>query len=116
MFCSKSALPAVVDAPRSVLIRTGQTASLSVTASGLPAPTLRWQKRAANSNGAWSDVTGPGADTAIFTTEPLTLADNGVQYQWSPPILSAAPRALALLISSPATSTWRQPSRRNQVI
>jgi len=77
----QSALPAIVDAPRSVLIRTGQTASLSVTASGLPAPTLRWQKRAANSNDAWSDVAGPGANTASYTTEPLTLADNGVQYR-----------------------------------
>ena len=77
----QSALPAIVDAPRSVLIRTGQTASLSVTASGLPAPTLRWQTRAANSNDAWSDVTGPGANTANYTTAPLTLADNGVQYR-----------------------------------
>ena len=53
----QSALPSIVDAPRSVLVRTGQTANLSATASGLPAPTLQWQMRPANSTDAWSDVT-----------------------------------------------------------
>ena len=43
--------------------------SLSATASGLPAPTLQWQTRAANSTGAWSNVTtGTGAITANYTT------------------------------------------------
>jgi Tol biopolymer transport system component len=77
-----SALPAIVAAPRSMLIRTGQTASLSVTASGLPAPTLRWQMRPANSSGAWTDVTtGTGATTANYTTAALALTDNGVQFR-----------------------------------
>jgi Immunoglobulin domain/Immunoglobulin I-set domain/ZU5 domain len=77
----QSAVPAIVDAPRSVLIRTGQTANLSVTASGLPAPTLIWQTRAANSTGAWSDVTGAGATSANYTTPALALSDNGIQYR-----------------------------------
>lgn len=77
----QSALPAIVDAPRSVLVRTGQTANLSVTASGLPAPTLSWQTRAANSTGAWADVIGAGANTANYTTPAMALADNGIQYR-----------------------------------
>lgn len=78
----QSALPAIVDAPRSVLVRTGQTASLTATASGAPAPTLQWQTRAANSTDAWSDVTtGTGPTTANYTTTATTLADNGVQYR-----------------------------------
>lgn len=77
----QSALPTIGDAPRSVLVRTGQTANLSVTATGLPAPTLRWQSRPANSSGAWSDVTGVSANTANYTTAPMTLADNGVQFR-----------------------------------
>ncbi len=78
----QSALPTIVDAPRSVLVRTGQTANLSATASGLPAPTLQWQTRPANSNGAWSNVTtGTGATTANYTTAATTLADNGMQYR-----------------------------------
>lgn len=78
----QSALPTIVDAPRSILVRTGQTANLSATVSGLPAPTLQWQTRAANSTGAWSDVTtGAGATTANYTTIETTLADNGAQYR-----------------------------------
>ena len=66
--------------PRALLVRTGQTASLGVQVAGLPAPTLRWQSRPANSAGAWSDVaTGTGAATPNYTTPPLTLADNGLQ-------------------------------------
>jgi hypothetical protein len=76
-----SALPSIVDGPRSMLVRTGQTASLSATASGLPAPTLIWQTRAANSTGAWTDLTGAGANTPNYTTSPVTLQDNGVQYR-----------------------------------
>ncbi len=78
----QSALPTIVDAPHSILVRTGQTASLSATASGLPAPTLQWQSRPANSTGAWSDVaTGTGATTANYTTAALALGDNGTQYR-----------------------------------
>ncbi|MGH8176343.1 MAG: immunoglobulin domain-containing protein [Steroidobacter sp.] len=78
----QSALPAIVAAPRSVLVRTGQTASLSATAAGLPAPTLQWQTRPANSSDVWSDVSaGTGATTANYTTAPVTLADTGVQYR-----------------------------------
>lgn len=78
----QSAAPEIVAAPRSMLVRTGQTANLSVTASGLPAPTLQWQTRTANSSGAWSDVTtGTGATTANYITAPMALADNGVQFR-----------------------------------
>ena len=78
----QSALPAIVEQPRSMLIRTAQTANFSVTATGLPAPTLQWQTRPANSNGAWSNVaTGTGATTAQYISAPLALADNGVQFR-----------------------------------
>ena len=77
-----SALPALVDSPRSVLVRTGQTASFSATASGTPTPTLQWQTRAANDNGAWINVAnGIGATTNNYTTGALTLADNGRQFR-----------------------------------
>jgi hypothetical protein len=78
----QSALPAIVDAPRSMLVKTGQTANFSATVSGLPAPTVQWQTRPANSNGAWSDVsTGSGATAANYITAPTALSDNGVQYR-----------------------------------
>ena len=78
----QSVLPTISSAPRSVLVRTGQTANLSATASGLPAPTLQWQSRPANSNGAWNDVTtGTGTTTTNYTTAATALIDNGTQYR-----------------------------------
>jgi hypothetical protein len=78
----QSALPTIVTAPRSVLVRTGQTASLSVTTAGAPAPTLQWQTRAANSNDAWTNVaTGTGAASANYVTAVTSTTDNGTQYR-----------------------------------
>ena len=109
----QSALPNIGDAPRSVLVRTGQTANFSATASGLPAPTLQWQTRPANSNGAWSDVTtGTGATTANYTTAATTLADNGMQYR----LVATNAVGSAASSASPcrsATSTSRRASRRS---
>lgn len=78
----QSALPALSSQPRSVLVRSGQTASFSATAGGAPTPALQWQTRPANATGAWSDVTtGSGADSGNYTTAVLTLADNGRQFR-----------------------------------
>ena len=113
----QSALPAIVDAPRSVLVRTGQTANLSVTASGLPAPTLSWQTRAANSTGAWTDVIGAGANTADYTTPAMALADNGIQYRVlaTNAVGSAASTAVTVSVSDldVAPSITTQPASLN---
>lgn len=94
----QSALPAIVEQPRSVLIRNSETANFSVTASGQPAPTLQWQTRPANSTGEWVDVTvGAGATNANYTTAPRALADNGEQYR------VIATNALGSVTSSPVT-------------
>jgi 6-phosphogluconolactonase (cycloisomerase 2 family) len=95
----QSALPAIVDAPRSMLVRSGQTASLSATAVGAPAPTLQWQTRAANDNGAWADVAG--ATGGSHTTAVLALADNGRQYRVvaSNPLGSAASAGVTVSVS-----------------
>ena len=78
----QTALPIIVDAPRAVLVTSGQTASLAATASGAPAPTLQWQTRVANSAGDWANVSsGTGATTGNYTTTALALADNGTQYR-----------------------------------
>lgn len=68
--------------PRSVMVLAGQTASFTATATGLPAPTLQWQTRPANSSGAWTDVPADrGGTGATFTTAALALADNGTQFR-----------------------------------
>lgn len=74
-----SAFPSLTQWPRSVLVRSGQTASFNAAATGAPAPALQWQTREANSTGAWTDV--PGATGTGYTTAVLGLADNGRQYR-----------------------------------
>ena len=96
----QSALPTIAAAPRSVLVRTGQTASLSVTAAGIPAPTLQWQTRVANSTGAWANVSsGAGATTANYTTAATGLADNGVQYRVVATNAIAAAESIGVTVS-----------------
>jgi hypothetical protein len=94
----ESAVPKIVDPPRSVLIRTAETANFSVTVSGTPAPTLRWQTRAANSTGEWSDVVlGSGGTSSNYTTPRLATPDNGAQYR------VVATNAAGSAASSPVT-------------
>ena len=78
----QSGAPAIVTSPRSVLIRTAETANFSVTVSGQPAPTLRWQTRPANFTGAWTDLdVGTGVTTPNYTTPSRAVSDNGQQYR-----------------------------------
>jgi hypothetical protein len=98
----QSALPAIVDAPRSMLIRTAETASFSATVSGIPAPTLQWQTRPANSTGEWTNVsTGSGATSANYTTAPRLPSHNGEQYRViaTNPLGSAASAPVILSVS-----------------
>ena len=78
----QSSLPVIVTGPRSMLVRTLEQANFSASATGLPAPTLQWQRHPANSTGEWTNVAdGLGATTANYTTQPLMLDDNGTQYR-----------------------------------
>jgi alpha-tubulin suppressor-like RCC1 family protein len=77
---AQSVAPGFSALPRSMMVLSGQTASFSATATGVPAPTLQWQTRPANSNGAWTDVpAAQGGTSATYTTATLRLADNGAQ-------------------------------------
>ena len=77
-----AAAPVIDQAPRSMLVRAGQTASFNASAAGAPSPALQWQTREANAAGAWVDLgAGTGAAGGQYTTPVLTLADNGRQYR-----------------------------------
>ena len=66
--------------PRSVLIQPGQTASFSTQVGGTPAPALQWQLRSSAPGSNWVDVAANG-NAANYTTQPISLADNGIQYR-----------------------------------
>ncbi len=76
-----SALPAIVDAPRSVLVRTGQTANFSVTVSGLPAPTLHLANTRRQLDRRLDRPDRRGRQLLTTPRRAMALADNGIQYR-----------------------------------
>jgi alpha-tubulin suppressor-like RCC1 family protein len=107
--------PVLSVSPRPVLILDGQTATFDATVAGTPAPTLQWQTRPANSNGAWADVTGgTGATAGTYTTPVLTLADNGRQYRVvatnSAGQIASAPVTASVTASAVAAQITTQPA------
>lgn len=53
--------------------------TFTATASGNPAPTVKWQVSTAGSAGPWTDV--PGATTTTLTVAQPTVADSGKRYR-----------------------------------
>jgi hypothetical protein len=90
-----STAPVITTHPASRLILAGQTASFTVAATGLPAPTLQWQSRPGNLSSDFADI--PGATGTTYTTPVLNAASNGVQYR------VVATNAVASTGSLPAT-------------
>jgi hypothetical protein len=74
-----TSIPQIATAPAPRLIIAGQTASFTAAATGLPAPTLQWQRRPANSTSGWVNILG-GTGTS-YTTPVLQVGSNGVQYR-----------------------------------
>jgi hypothetical protein len=71
-----TAAPAITTQPASRLVLAGQTASFTVAATGLPAPTLRWQSRPGNLSSDFADIAG--ATGTSYTTPVLQAGSNGV--------------------------------------
>jgi len=87
--------------PASLAVTAGQTASFTATATGVPAPAIRWQSAAAGGS-TFSDVTSAGCTetiapasgdntTSTCTVGPLVTGDSGRRY-----------RALAVNAAAPA--------------
>lgn len=76
-------LPAQVSVPLPVEAIVGSTVTFSVTAVGLPAPSLQWQRAEAATPDSFVDL--PGANAPDYVTPPLTAADDGAHFRvrWS---------------------------------
>ena len=70
--------PTFTTQPVNKSVTSGQTATFTAAASGIPAPNLQWQIQAPATVG-FIDL--PGANTGTFTTPPLALADSGAQFR-----------------------------------
>ncbi len=62
--------------PVDATVFEGETATFTVAATGTPAPTVQWQKKAAGAT-AFADIAGATATTLSFAA---TMDDNGSQY------------------------------------
>lgn len=88
-------VPPTVTAPADATALEGAQATFTTTATGSPAPTLRWQSAPAGS-AAWSDV--PGATADRLTVDAARAAD-GTRYR------VVAANAAGTATSAPATLT-----------
>ncbi len=86
--------PSITTQPASQSVKTGQTATFSVTASGTAPLSYQWQK-----NG----VAIGGATSASYTTPATTAADNGVQF------IVVVTNSVGSATSKPATLTVTDP-------
>ncbi|PJJ65490.1 LPXTG cell wall anchor domain-containing protein [Compostimonas suwonensis] len=98
---------AVVTQPRSLVAPVAPAsgdpvASFTVAASGAPAPTVQWQKRAGD--GAWAPIDGATSATLDY---PYTAADGGAQFRAvvSNGIATANSDAATLTVGVPAGIT-----------
>ncbi len=68
---SSSVAPTITTQPTPQTVSVGATATFSVVATGVPAPSYQWRR-----NG--SDI--PGATAASYTTPPTALSDDGAMF------------------------------------
>ncbi len=97
--------PVIGTQPGNVSVITGQTATFTASATGLPAPSVQWEV-STNGGTTFSDIVGATSPTYSLTT---ALADSGNQYEadFTNPAGSATtdPATLTVLPIPPLTIT-----------
>jgi Immunoglobulin domain/Immunoglobulin I-set domain len=68
----QGAAPAIASNPTDLTVKAGDPASFTVTATGTPSPTFRWQR-------SGSDI--PGASNATYTIAATSRSDNGSRFR-----------------------------------
>ena len=92
-------VPAVTKQPLAVTVEEGQNASFEASASGLPAPTVQWE-RSTDGGASWGAIEGATASQLTLTS--VSTSESGYQYR----AVFTNPAGLAL--SSAATLTVRR--------
>lgn len=76
--------PSITTQPANQSVTAGQNATFSATASGVPAPTLKWQ-RSTDSGATWTNVDDgsgfAGTTTATLTVSAVTAGMNGHRFR-----------------------------------
>lgn len=102
--------PTVILQPTAQTVTAGASATFSSAASGLPTPTVQWQ-RSDNGGSTWANIAG--ATSATFS-RVTTLADNGARFRavWTNTEGSATSNAAILTVNAAvvAPSITAQPA------
>jgi alpha-tubulin suppressor-like RCC1 family protein len=97
-----NAAPVFTEQPVPRAVSPGSTATFSAAATGVPVPTLRWQ-RSSDDGVSWTDVSDgagvSGAATAMLTLTNLTEASSGQRFR------CVATNSVAVVASDPASLT-----------
>ena len=70
-------VPSITIQPTDLTVVSPATATFTVSASGLPAPTYQWIQKV--SGGTYTNI--PGATSASYTTPATALADSGTKFE-----------------------------------
>ncbi len=70
--------PAVTKQPLNQTVEAGQSATFSSTASGIPTPTVQWE-RSVNGGASWSPI--EGATSSPLTVPNTSTSEDGYQYR-----------------------------------
>jgi autotransporter-associated beta strand protein len=90
---------AITGQPSNQSVGQGVSASFTVTATGIPAPTYQWQL-STNAGTSWTNITG--ATSATYATPPTVTGDNNNQFRClvSNSLSSATSNAAVLSVTS----------------
>ncbi|MBI5767106.1 MAG: immunoglobulin domain-containing protein [Verrucomicrobia bacterium] len=118
-----SAAAAISSQPTNQAVFAGETATFSVVATGVPAPSYQWQI-STNSGGSWADVPATasyqGQQSSILSVMDVTLAASGNQFRCVVSNVIGAPvtsTAATLTVSMPTPpSITTQPSYTSNTI
>lgn len=125
-------VPSFTMQPASLAVSAGQTASFTVVATGVPAPSIRWQTAAVGSS-TFSDIATTGcpqtpaaasgdSTTATCTIGPVAIGDDGRRYRALAINAVAAPgvpsnEATLTVTPAPAAPTiTTQPAAQNTTV
>ncbi len=107
-----TAAPQITSQPQSLTRNVNQSATFSVTATGLPAPTYQWRRDGANISGATSatytinpvHASHAGAYTVVVTNSTGSVTSQAAQLTVNtPPQITAHPQALSRTVGQSAT-------------
>jgi hypothetical protein len=100
--------PAFTTQPAAVTINAGQDAHFTAAASGVPTPTLQWQ-RSTNGGASWSDIGGATGSTLDLIGVPLASDGQRFRVVATNSVASIPSSAVLLTVQASVSKAWQTP-------